>query len=64
MSLIPTYFCDNCGHAFNHPENRGKGWFNINGREHDDHDERCPRCGNPDYELLQPEPNEKDLAVA
>lgn len=53
MYLIPTYFCDPCGHAFTTPSH-AKGWFVINDRdEHDD--PRCPRCGNPDFELLKPE---------
>lgn len=39
--LIPTYFCDCCGHAFSQPAKSLK--------------ERCPRCGDANFELLIPE---------
>jgi DNA-directed RNA polymerase subunit RPC12/RpoP len=55
--LIPTYFCDHCGHAFTHPKNNGRGRIVVNDRDEEDNDERCPRCGNPDFELLTSEEN-------
>lgn len=64
MSVIPRYFCDHCGLAFQNPENRGKGWYLLNDKDEDDFDERCPRCGNPDFELLVIETSEKGAAVA
>jgi Zn finger protein HypA/HybF involved in hydrogenase expression len=51
MAIIPTYFCDCCGHAFTHPQQIGI--FNTL--------EVCPKCDNPDFELLNY--NEKGLVV-
>lgn len=57
MCLIPTFFCDRCGHAFNSPVTYShKGWRMRGGDEDDD--SRCPKCLNPDFELLKPEDNE------
>lgn len=40
--LIPTYFCDCCGHAFSLPV---KTFMR----------EKCPKCGDFNFELLIPE---------
>jgi predicted nucleic acid-binding Zn-ribbon protein len=37
--LIPTYFCDCCGHAFSHPD----ATFVR---------DKCPKCGDFNFELL------------
>jgi len=37
--LIPTYFCDCCGHAFSHPV----ATFVR---------DKCPKCGDFNFELL------------
>jgi predicted nucleic acid-binding Zn-ribbon protein len=49
-SIIPTFYCDHCGHAFTHIDTL----TGIN---------RCPRCGNPNFELLVNENNEKGAVV-
>lgn len=40
--LIPTYFCDCCGHAFSRPVTTFVR-------------DKCPRCGDFNFELLMPE---------
>jgi hypothetical protein len=62
MSLIPRYYCDHCGHAFTYP--KSTGWRVINDRDEFDDDERCPKCLNPDFELLIIEHEENHSAIA
>jgi rRNA maturation endonuclease Nob1 len=55
VSIIPFYYCDDCGHAFNTPDNKAYGWQRVSCRDEFDTDERCPKCGNPDFETLRNE---------
>lgn len=48
-----SYFCDYCGHVFSNPENTGA--IEIDGRDEHETDERCPRCKNPDIEVIDVE---------
>lgn len=61
MSLIPRFYCDNCGHAFSHPVQK-RGFLQIFSIMEDDFDDRCPKCDNPDFELL--ETTEKGIVVS
>jgi hypothetical protein len=56
MSLIPTYYCDNCGHAFTTP--KSGGWYIVQDRDECE-DGVCPKCSNPDFELLKPEEDDE-----
>jgi rubrerythrin len=60
MSLIPTYFCDHCAHAFSTPERANTMHYSYSGAYYAamQNPERCPKCGNPDFELLIPEKEE------
>lgn len=63
MCLIPNYYCDRCGHAFNYPVTYTNKSWRMRGDDSDD--ERCPKCLNPDFEPLQAESlSEKGLTVA
>jgi hypothetical protein len=45
-----TYYCDHCGYTFSNP--RKMGWVEIDGRD-ECLEENCPKCGNPDFELIE-----------
>jgi rubredoxin len=61
MCLIPLFYCDRCGHAFNNPDRYSrKGLRVVNKWEEEMSDDaRCPKCLNPNFEILVVE-NEQD----
>jgi hypothetical protein len=45
-----SYYCDYCGHVFSTPERTGA--IEVDDRDEHETDERCPRCKNPDIEVV------------